>query len=515
MNQGKKLFGDRIFSDLIFQVPEKGKKHPVYAHSAIIGARCPSLLSDKDKDTLNKRKKKTTLTIDIKSDIVTPPAFHAMVEYLYTGVARLAALNYPNENIELYLTAEFYGLERLKWLTRGYLKEQLNLENVFPLLKAAHDYKAKTIKDIAMKFALDNYSAFIGNKSGVKAVGVDLFQEVVTAYATRATAAKDESHDAEPTEELAKHFKLIYDQFLYPDATAQTKTEKVRFHKAFLAIHSDAFTAIFRDKDEPSGGWNFSTITSDAFKALLRYLYYGEIALDPFHACELVSFSRNFELAELQKVCKHCLQNNINSATVVEILKQTLMPGMESGFKEVQEPSIVYAVTHLPLLDFKDLTQIKLQHAHYIACDLLFAYQKLQKGEKVETQFSARSPSTSAVPKFPSTPKHADKPTEDTKAEEGNDDEKGKPESASLKPPPALTTPPVTSPPKLVVPPSLYTPPLANGKAPSKPANNSPTDEKPPAPTEDKRDKKEKKDKKKKEGSLGKHRSHSTSATDE
>jgi len=413
-------------------------------------------------------------------------------------------------------------LERLKWLTRSFLKEQLNLENVFPLLKAAHDYKAKSIKDIAMKFALDNYSTFIGNKSGVKAVGVDLFQEVVTAYATRGTTGKDDVHDAEPSEELAKHFKQIYDQSLYPDALAQTKAEKVKFHKAFLAIHSDAFTALFRDKDEPSGGWNFSTISADAFKSLLRYLYYGDINLDPFHACELVSFSRNFELAELQKVCKNCLQHNINSATVVEILKQTLMTGMESGFKEVQEPSIVYAVTHMPELEFKDLTQIKLAHAHYIACELLFAYQKIQKGEKFESiSARANSSSTPAIVKLPVPPPKHEKPEDTTKVEDGKDDDvkhekTPKVDAPALKPPPTLTTPSATQPPKLLVPPTLYTPPLVNGKAPSKPANNT-TDEKPkdaaPSTSEDKKEKKEKK--KKKEGSLGKHRSHSTGATDE
>lgn len=57
-----------------------------------------------------------------------------------------------------------------------YIQTNLAMENVFTVLKGAHNLNQKSVKEMCFHFALKNYNAFIGNKDGAKDLGIDLFQ---------------------------------------------------------------------------------------------------------------------------------------------------------------------------------------------------------------------------------------------------------------------------------------------------------------------------------------------------
>lgn len=247
MLQAKKLFGDRIHADVIFELKGKEKRQ-YYAHSCIIYARCDSLLTSKAKETLSSRKKAKAITIEIKEErgITGPNAFSALLEYLYTGIVRFPSLN-THDGIELFNCAEMYKQDRLKWLVKKHFVDGLKNENIFEMLKAADELKCATLKAHAMAFAFDNYNAFIADKNGAKILGVELFSEVVSGYAGRPPAPVVED---EPPERLREHFKEICDKMIFPDALAVcAKGDKAYFHKSILAAHSDVFAQMFT-KDE-------------------------------------------------------------------------------------------------------------------------------------------------------------------------------------------------------------------------------------------------------------------------
>jgi hypothetical protein len=301
MNQSKKLFADRTFNDLVFEL-KGNKKFP--AHSCVIAARCDALLPPKVKEALANRKKSRTHAIPLNDERVTPNAFNALLEYLYTGVVRYQSLN-QRELIETFIAAELFKVERLKFLCKQHFTEQLKMETVFGMLRDTHEYKCDALKNVAKKFAFDNYTTVISDKDGVKILGVDLFQEIVSGYALR-EAKSPRTDDVEPAETITHDYKQIYEKMMYPDAAASSsKNEKLAFHRALLAVHSDAFVQMFTKNDEPSGGWDFRSLSADAFRAMQRYLYYGEAEIAPLHACELVAFAREHQLGELVKLCKH------------------------------------------------------------------------------------------------------------------------------------------------------------------------------------------------------------------
>lgn len=50
--------------------------------------------------------------------------------------------------------------------------------------------------------------------------------------------------------------------------------------------------------------WDFKALTADAFRSMLRYLYYGEQELSSVNACELLPVSRHVVLPDLQALCQ-------------------------------------------------------------------------------------------------------------------------------------------------------------------------------------------------------------------
>jgi len=372
MHQSKKLFNDpqRTFSDLTFEF-KGGRKF--LAHSCIIAARCDALLPPKVKEGLASRKKKQHL-VEMKDDRLTPNAFHTLLEYLYTGVVRYDQANTPAALIETYIAADMFKVERLKWALKRHWTDQLKSETASHMLRAAHDYKCEPLKQVARGYALDNYTTFISDKATAQTLGIELLQEIATGFATR-DVKSPRPDEQEPAETLASDYRAIYDKRLYPDATAQTAAKEPQpFHKSLFAAHSDAFVTMFKG-DDPSGGWDFHHLSPDSFRAMQRYFYFNDTEIAPLLACELVAFGRDYALADLVKLCKSILQNNVNRQTAIEILKKCCMPGLE-GYDEVNRNAIEFTATHLADVDLTELRTLDPKQGHLIACELLLCYQK-------------------------------------------------------------------------------------------------------------------------------------------
>lgn len=360
---------DKTFSDLHFVFRDK----KVFAHSFVVWVRADGLLSAKDKANLDKKKKKretgaTTIESGSKDRVFSPRVIELLFEYIYGGFVKFSTLS-QHDILHLNVAAKQYKLDRLAYMCELYLRETIALENVHTLLKLSHDLKETSVKNMCLAFAVKHYQAFITNKNGISEIGIDLFQEVVTRQAAPA-AEKDELPPA-PASDYLKHWQHLHDEMLFADALAKVGNDKVRFHRAVLAAHSEPLANLL--KTNTGDEVPFMGISGEAFKALLRFVYYGDTKINATPATELINFCKQYELPELSRVCEDKIRESIDTNTVLDILAVTYLPYMEkrSDIQELRRKALNYLLEHLTAVDLSPLRKLP----PVIALDVLFACQ--------------------------------------------------------------------------------------------------------------------------------------------
>jgi len=278
----------------------------------------------------------------------------------------------PSEVVFLDVVAKHYKLDRLVYLCETFLREALSTQNMAHLIRLAHDLQEPVVKKMCMSFIMKNYQAFITNKDGVHVCGIDLFQEVVARNADPTPVHEEKL--VVPPNHYMDHWKAIHDEMPFFDAVAKVGAERVRFHKAVLAAHSDQLAEHLRKVNADEVPFELS---ADAFKAMLRFIYYGERQLEPLHATELISFSKEFALPDLQKACEGRITSNVQVDTVLEILNVTYLPHMETrqDVLELRASSINFLLDNLTQVDLAPLRKMP----SVIPIDVLLVSQTREK----------------------------------------------------------------------------------------------------------------------------------------
>jgi len=144
--------------------------------------------------------------------------------------------------------------------------------------------------------------------------------------------------DPVPPKTLVGDFKRLYtdvDMGAIPgDSTVSCKATDLQFHKAFFAAHSKSLSQSFQPV---SSGEEQTTemlkvknllSTADAFRAILKYLYYGDLSgLNVLAACEVQEFAKTHGMNELQQICEFVMAVNINVESCMSIMKVVFHPG--------------------------------------------------------------------------------------------------------------------------------------------------------------------------------------------
>jgi len=408
-----------------------------FAHSFMIHYRADGMLSAKDKQNLEKKKKggkhaTEMLKIELQAPKI-PPHHHpkllmCLLDYIYQGFVRLSPLQ-QEEVFFLAVISRQFKIERLTYICELYLRETLSLSNVSSLLRLSHDMQSASVKSFCLAFAIRNYTQFISSKEVASVLGLDLFQEVVTSGASGA-APKDDRPPVPPNRYL-EDMKALHDEMLFCDAHAKVGTERIRFHKAVLAAHSEPLAEHLK---KVQGEEVPFPLGPEGFKAMLRFIYYGYRDVDPIPATELITFTREFNLQDLQKACEGRIQTNVAVDTVVDILNVTYLAHMETrpDIMELRASSINFLIDHLSAVE---LTPLRKMPA-VIALDVLMALQAREKGVKVESVLTPVSPkrqNSQMSPrgqKMATSPRPGDKDKEplSPKAKKADDEKKKKEE---------------------------------------------------------------------------------------
>ena len=280
---------DHKFADVVFSFDRK----QVYAHSTVLCVRSQVLFEMYDKIASKKKKKQRSLvTLTIPQPYgpdypITSDAFEMVLQFLYADNLQLESLG-AREALDLCNAAKALELPRLARICRDRVHDALSLANVHGLLKAAHDTKEELARGYCIRYASTVKKDFIGNKDEIAKIGVDLFQDVMASLMVLDDDEGVKESTPIPQSTLMSDFRKLYSDtemgVIHGDSLISFKGSEVSFHKSFFAARSKSLSQSF----QPSLDGNENTTeilkvkdlltTVDAFKAILKYLYYGDIS---------------------------------------------------------------------------------------------------------------------------------------------------------------------------------------------------------------------------------------------
>jgi hypothetical protein len=199
---------------------------------------------------------------------------------------------------------------------------------------------------------------------------------------------------AAPPNSYLDQMKQLHDEMLYADGLAKVNSgPPLRFHKAVLAAHSEQLAAHIRANSDAEVPFNLSP---ESFKAMLRFIYYGEATIEPISATELIAFSAEYGLPDVQKACEGRITSNVAVGTVIEILGGVLVVPFEIALVLTYSMLVTY-LPHMQsrpdVLDLRasaisfllanlaqvDLTQLKKMDPS-ISRDVVLACQQRERG---------------------------------------------------------------------------------------------------------------------------------------
>ena len=365
-----KILADTTFSDLHVKMG----KDQVVAHRAVVSVRCEDLCAIPD-PTDKKKKIKSSTTIQMKN-VSNAAIFQRVLECIYTGTVNFTSMTSANI-MELNKAAKNLNLKRLSFLCEDFLSSNLNVDNIFETLAAAHKLNEAQVKSVCKFFAIEHFNEIVTNNAGLHILGIDLFQEIVTAYLTfQATKSLSKPQPtAPPPNTLLDDYKRLYNIMPYADTRFVVDGEEIPCHKAILAGASEKFKVLF--KDSPTSV-PLTGVSVAAFKSMLRFVYYGDDEIEPLPCCELVGFCRKYELNDLLTICENKIRNSIDVTTVLGILEVAYQPEMaakQALAQELKDKTFPFVVDHFNEIDLERLRRMNLQ----ISVDLVFYIQEHQK----------------------------------------------------------------------------------------------------------------------------------------
>ncbi|EGZ30586.1 hypothetical protein PHYSODRAFT_323948 [Phytophthora sojae] len=144
INDLRMLVNNDIMSDVTFIV----EGIPVYGHK-ILCIRCSYFNAMLTGEMLESRAREIQIT-DVRR-----PIFISLMEYLYTDHLDVAV----DVAMELFVTADRYGVERLKRICESKMLGSLCIENAASIFHAADLHNATVLRDQCVTFMLHNFDA--------------------------------------------------------------------------------------------------------------------------------------------------------------------------------------------------------------------------------------------------------------------------------------------------------------------------------------------------------------------
>jgi len=114
---------------------------------------------------------------------------------------------------------------------------------------------------------------------------------------------------------------------LFGNVTFQLSKEEIKSHKVFLYTRSDYFRAMFERKMIESQknviriGDENDSISAEAVKSMLQFIYCDTLQTDVNNAIELLALSSQYNLNRCMDLCENIVMKNVETDTVVYVLQ--------------------------------------------------------------------------------------------------------------------------------------------------------------------------------------------------
>jgi hypothetical protein len=366
------MMDEKANSDVIFTLSD-GKT--INAHSYVLQFRCPKLFEAYNKKKPKGRSRKP-VTVDMKENM-NPDSFRVIVQFLYAdnidfpSFTHIAVLN-------IVFASHQLELERLARLGEEHLRSSLHLDMVFSLLKGAHELSEARIKAFCMDFAHKNMKDFIKRKEDARSLGVELFQEVVSLSLEEYKPPPPDTTPVPPNslhEDFAKLFASTK-QADTTDAYVIIAGDKISFHRAVICAHTKPFaTAISSAKDDDmTDVLNVTGMEPEAFRSVLKFVYFGDVDITPLLACDCAPFAKRYEAYELQRITESVIAHNISANNVLPILKVAYLPeNMDRPeMASLRAHCLMFLTQNVAAVNLDPLMELDIR----ISVDILRAWQK-------------------------------------------------------------------------------------------------------------------------------------------
>jgi hypothetical protein len=358
--------------DVIFTLSD-GKN--INSHSFVLQYRCPKLF-----DLYNKKKPKgksrKPVTIDMK-DNMNPDSFRVLIQFIYADNIEFPAFS-PIAVLNIVFASHQLELERLARLGEEHLRANLGIDMVFSLLKGAHELNEARIKGFCLDYAHRNIKEFIKRKEDARSLGVELFQEVVSLSLEDYKEPPPDTTPIPPNS-LYEDFAKIYVSSKSgetTDAFVMIAGEKIPFHRAVVSAHTKLFASTIAGAkdDDMTDVLNVVGMAPEAFRSVLKYIYYGDQDVTPLLACDAAPFAKRFEAIELQKITESVIAHNISANNVLPILKVAYLPeNMDRAeMASLRAHCLMFLTQHVASVNLDPLMELDIR----ISVDILRAWQK-------------------------------------------------------------------------------------------------------------------------------------------
>eukprot|EP01114_Cavostelium_apophysatum_P000198 TRINITY_DN1019_c0_g1_i1.p1 TRINITY_DN1019_c0_g1~~TRINITY_DN1019_c0_g1_i1.p1 ORF type:complete len:511 (+),score=176.91 TRINITY_DN1019_c0_g1_i1:41-1573(+) len=390
----KGLVNNPAFADVHLMV---GKK-TIYAHSYILQLRAPKLIEVKG---VAIKKKKGIIVREMNKD-TRENILLEVLGYVYSDEIDLSKTSVPDV-LQINAYAMEYEIIRLQWLCETHLRELLNRENVYEVLIEANKANQQRVKDFCFHFIVNNYDSFIANKAKTSLLGIELFQDAIAVNQQKETGTlKPLDLKPCPPSTLVADLRRMHETM--KDSIEATifrvgtlAPTYVTAHKALLAartpqLHALCSAPAVKGPPEHIPVPNlrtrsvFENVSAEAFETLLKYVYYGNANIPALHACELIPFTIDYGMEELQRLCYSKIQVSIDPKTALPILGVTYIQPPETGpnlflgipVESIRKDAIDFILSHLAQTDLTLLPRMFPR----IAVDLMLANQKKERVHK-------------------------------------------------------------------------------------------------------------------------------------
>ena len=289
--------------------------------------------------------------------------------YVYSGTMEVSRFSLPTL-LDMCATANALGLDEVVWMCEHKVREQLVIDTVHSILKGAEDRKLEGVKNFTLEYSFTHWGDFIGNQEGAKILGLELFQDVSAKYAKGEKVTYPEG--AQPNNTIIADYRRLFEEMPAPDLQLEVGSEKLPCHRAILAMYSDALghflsklkhgqqQSVKLVESEEHGGHG-EVKSASALVSLLRFVYYGEVKMDPIDACEMIhKVNSVYKLNTFQLLCEHTIINNIDARSVVPILGVTYIPGFsqKTHIQALRKQALGFIISQFGTTDLSTLSTI-------------------------------------------------------------------------------------------------------------------------------------------------------------